>query len=690
MRFLLCKMKALFLRVYQLCFVLFIVTITLQMVHFPIAQNLAYAGDCSDYTAGTVMALQREECGKLPGREWNCTNNHCDYLAEVKEALEEFKACKTDENPQECIKNVVNNKNCLEFYPGDDNKTKREACLKDSNYISNENFTDFDNFTSWESTAETGNLFKTPVVVIHMIFFFISAGLFILKTGFNCPSVSFILMIVGASVSLAGEIGTFFDMKNKLEKLKERFNKTDISFMDIQKNAFDILAEEQGIRSEVEIAKTVVYSIAAASFAGAAALAFKEAWSNQVCVPKVPKADQKSENSATEAAPKELASKFTNVANKIKTKFSEDKVFQSMVHPVPRGILSTTIASMATTLAIYSGLASKKSKERKAEILRIKEKYLSLQPGYDCPSRTDQSRPKCYCNDEFGKKDPEKENSAICKAFWTQSTIAPALEEKADLAALNSLSGPKGCLTLKNEFDPTCKCRKYKDQKGDNSCYKSVLAGPTMNLNNAQWLKNLDATSTSVLSGSSPLNSLNAGENLRMAARIQKIANKNLEDFNSKQPPEAAPFLSVNEASITKAFEEMKKDLSPEMAKDLQEIGVSAPGNSGGIQTSELSGKAQEAMAAIQSKLGLGDSLFYSSGGGSGKRKSPAKNNEFSLGSFGQDSERTAQSHVENVPHNKNFKYGDHDIHKKPSQSLWKIISNRYQKSAYEKLFSDK
>lgn len=57
---------------------------------------------------------------------------------------------------------------------------------------------------------------------------------------------------------------------------------------------------------------------------------------------------------------------------------------------------------------------------------------------------------------------------------------------------------------------------------------------------------------------------------------------------------------------------------------------------------------------------------------------------------FGNDGDNKNNNHVENVPEGeKIYKLGEHAINQSSNTSIWLIISQRYQKSAYNRLFAE-
>ncbi len=345
------------------------------------------------------------------------------------------------------------------------------------------------------------------------------------------------------------------------------------------------------------------------------------------------------------------------------------------------GIL--TISGIAT---IYSGLlykgAAKQEEESKENIKKLEKMIASFKDSYSgyCPKGRDElTDPACYCYTDDGKKNTTRTNSQSCIDLWAKSTYK--LSGDANNYGLGTAVEPVGCVNLNNEFDETCKCKKFVDAKGSNSCKKGVsltLPNDTFStgLATSAGVNNTLKFAANSLNGNPRFDLLSSGSlnaNALKAKQVTRQVATSLEkDKNIKLP-------LIDETNVGKYAAALIGQNNIDNAMK-SSFGATSIGNSRSSNPA-----VENILKAAQVKAGL----EISGGKGLGAKKS--SNNQLSL-NFNDTSGMTGAGQlIQDFPEEaeKNYKYKNSDISNNDSASIFEIISNRYVQSGLKRLFED-
>jgi hypothetical protein len=295
-----------------------------------------------------------------------------------------------------------------------------------------------------------------------------------------------------------------------------------------------------------------------------------------------------------------------------------------------------------------------------------------------CPGgHDDKSNLLCYCY-EMGKKKSNRTNSRACQDLWA-SKDRQLFVRSSDKERGSQAKERVGCVNVNGQFDPNCQCRKFKDQQGNNACRKASfstigLGGFNEAINVAELQKSLDNISAGV-GDPGPLNVSNdtlsaVGDALKRKA----ISNIKTKDENGKPKP-----------MTLKEFDKLQNSFVEKGKKEL------AAGKSPTLFGKSLATSSKKAMDDIKKKSPIGkrDKGLQMEGGKGILAKKKKKKDEvvsFNLDSGGNS---TVQNFGGSNYMDKTYNTGNADINNRKDVSIFKILTNRYNKSGYRRLFEE-
>jgi len=509
------------------------------------------------------------------------------------------------------------------------------------------------------------------------------------------------MILTGAGLGfIAMEIYQYFLLKDKLDKYRKEYREKEIAdaTYNAQVDAFIYLKKEQELIRDIAKKKYYIHLTLTAAFGTASVVALYEmlAPGATKCQASVPKPTAYWENHQIEMIWLFLHNTFMPSAlGKDKLTYG-NKEFKDYL-PTLLGAGATTLVGLTTSLGKYftssAGIATvstlaaflsyqlanehKKVEDQAREnIKKIDEalKEFTADAQQFCPDgRDDLSNPRCYCFKSDGSANQDHSASNTCQNLWHSTFITATASDYANA----SLLGEQGCVSKDEQFDPDCNCKQMINTKtGDDACLKAVPATFDLGkLASAVNIKSTEKDLNDLLKGNLKAANLNDADLSQKATRIQNAKDALLRQFNKDHtPPFSLPDDEQNKLLLRQfAPASLLKDAgNGSLSKPLSEMFP--------INQSSGDKKLQEAVKNLIPKIGYQST----------KEQKPvaAKNDELD---FNVNSSRSSRSASElQFDQNKDkFKFSKQDIHENKGQSLWDILSNRYNRSGLMRLFAD-
>lgn len=230
----------------------------------------------------------------------------------------------------------------------------------------------------------------------------------------------------------------------------------------------------------------------------------------------------------------------------------------------------SVLAGMGTLVAglnLGFVVEDKKLLEKNIEkIKKIKKNFESVMEGrcVDKGDREDMSKPKCFCYTPSGKRNPKRTKSMTCKRYW--AAFDSSIFKEAKDYSEGKGKQRRGCVAFDGQIDPMCKCRDYKNPKGQgNACYKMKIdmsqIGP---IGKALPLGTLGSSVNSITSDPGSLGYLNYSEISRSAAAVREAGKQWLKKFNDRQRKLGRGPLDISPETLGKLATDMKNKM-PEL-----------------------------------------------------------------------------------------------------------------------------
>ena len=349
-------------------------------------------------------------------------------------------------------------------------------------------------------------------------------------------------------------------------------------------------------------------------------------------------------------------------------------------------------AALSGLLSKYSyDIASKAKKHasesgKRIDILEDLKKSFVNNGGAGFSSCTTEERensasPGCFCFTETGNVDEAKKSLQVCKDHFAQASGPNAGQYGVSSASTNS--GLKGCFGKNKSFDPTCSCRAKalakakKDGKkvAKDNCLKFSGKVNLGSLSKLGGLKNLVKDSVNFNRGNISTGDLTGSANgvNKLIGKINKKKKALLKD------KKFAPILK----KVNKLERKLARSLSNRVKKGLADGSIKSPfgsGLSGGGSTDpkDILKDFEKSIKAVKPDFKSGKNL--------GKKGGKRNLNDFNFDEGGTDSAQEIDDLANVMKKDYNF----NDINDNPGNNIFKIITNRYQRSGLRRLFDDK
>ena len=332
----------------------------------------------------------------------------------------------------------------------------------------------------------------------------------------------------------------------------------------------------------------------------------------------------------------------------------------------------STIAAILSWIHMGFMISEAKVANEQAVIIEgIRDKFIGA-ITLDCPNgRENPDELACYCFNEDSSRRTDREESQACQSLYQ------SLDQKYDLESGDLFMGEKaaklGCVARDGSPDPKCDCKKFVDQKsGKNACYQIPLTTGTLGKIATGTGADQILNSANQLTGSqngADLNNL--GSIFNAAKNLGQVKKKLLGEINDKLRQKGKPELNIGKDKIAAIVQSVNDP------KLLSELKKSSPvTTTSNFSDNKLLQNAKEKIKKVDLKFNEGKGFQFNS-------PKEAKNN------FNMDFENSSSNEKTTDFMEKNYKYNNEDIVKNNGASIWKVITNRYNNTAYERLFSE-
>ena len=340
-------------------------------------------------------------------------------------------------------------------------------------------------------------------------------------------------------------------------------------------------------------------------------------------------------------------------------------------------IVSGVMTALYGTLAGGAARAEEKALENAKTVKEMRERFEKMytSAGF-CSSRKEREVPNCYCYTDEGKRDPLKTQSETCQKLW-------AFHDRNLFVAANNKELPssekptrKGCVNRQQQFDADCKCLRTVDERGENSCYKTLvtseaLQGLSSGENVQESLNDLNQITNGGLAGE---NVSGVDLNKRAAQadfRLKNILDKQ-EAFHKKK---GLPSIKKTLVSLNKSFKKNPPKLNLSSGP-LGFKGSTSPFVPKNLQTNI--GKTLKENNDLKKAFTLGNTSV-----------APSKKSRKAKSPFNESAADAPKIMDNFMKKNYDYSKSQNDITDFKDKSLWKIISKRYVETGLERLFED-
>ena len=580
---------------------------------------------CSSLTIFPQRDFDPNEKGQCPQGEnaayrWDNKRNLCVLKKSSAEGREAFQKCQAMEDLKDRKECFENNR---DHFVGEDN-------------------------TVIDDPLE-GKL-STVTASVPMAFFIISAITNKASTG--TPSCLSKKIFKAASIAGIGAEAYFKLLAGrifkKLQKDYEKLEEEDPYSMQIA--AFKFLEDQQREVAKIAGRQKKLYTVLAVSYVSAATLAVLESTAilGKPC-------SQRSSASQSGGQNPTLS-----------------KLFNLLGHSPGIAIVSGVMTSLYTILAKAAGEDQKNALKRAEVAKEIREKFEHMYTTAQfCPSRDNRERPNCYCYTDEGKRNSLRTKSETCQQFWDfhDRDLFVSANNKGLTSA--NFRDREGCVNKQQQFDADCECLKNIDERGQSSCYETLVSANTFNdvpsgTEIQDSIKDLNKITSGGLSGHNFGGSDLKNKAARANFRLKKIFEK--QDAINKKNGE--PSIKRVLGSINSGFKAQPPNLSlasSSLARGMDKNSF-VPSNLQKNIKKSLNTKALKSIFSrkkLQTKKKKNQSIFNESASHAPKI----------MGDF--------------MDKNYDYSKGQSDIVKIKERSLWRIISYRYIQTGLERIFED-
>lgn len=335
-----------------------------------------------------------------------------------------------------------------------------------------------------------------------------------------------------------------------------------------------------------------------------------------------------------------------------------------MMKATTRMILSGILTGMTAMMWMHANKQARVAKNRAEFLRKLKKEFDESTGAISCTAeeRSMSANANCYCYTEGGQRNQARANSQVCQQLFSGKTIAKA----GDFNSLD-FSNQRVCIASNGSADENCNCKKSK------SCLNAIPGGAgSLGLGAISVATNGMQPLNDLANGSIGAGSINGAAAIQGAARLldQKTKLQNKAKLDPKK----------------------EKALSKQIQDSIIASGAGAPVVASGSSSDlPLNMSASDAAAALEKELG-NEGRSFENVNGSPAVAQPGSSNPGDVEGFKLDSEEQpaaidTSAQVAEVMA-QDLDYGKSDITKSDS-NIFKILSNRYQRSGMRRLFDE-
>lgn len=347
------------------------------------------------------------------------------------------------------------------------------------------------------------------------------------------------------------------------------------------------------------------------------------------------------------------------------------KAFGSSTGHLVIGAIAASYNLSLYRSAIEQEKTAKENVEKTKKLLKI---FSASVAGY-CTnsSRSDIDNPNCYCYNNDGSEDQNKSNSETCQKLWHDSKKSYFVKA-GNYAELLKNPKIKICMTKSGQIDKGCKCKQLLSKTDNkNACMKVPMRKNSIGIvQSGLSAKDLATNGNLLFQGTNQVGSLSTETLGRNAAKQKRNLDKLIGKLDKKRA--IAKKTPINDLILSEAIRYSKS--FPK--KDLKNFAIKK--NNVSPTISSFIDNDTEAIDQIETA----SRKVIMSGGSGLKRKSGTTNDETDYSDNGIHQGTNLSSTEEFEVKNK---HTIHDINNNKSVTIFKIISSRYMKTAYKKLF---
>lgn len=354
---------------------------------------------------------------------------------------------------------------------------------------------------------------------------------------------------------------------------------------------------------------------------------------------------------------------------------SDSMVEKAVKSPGVRAAVAGLLAGYSKSIANKAGKLADISSNRIEALKDLRNDFISNGgAGFQQCSEADRkspSKPFCFCYDSNGKQDQSKKENSTCTSIWSTNKLNMiAGTYGKDIG--DSAQGVKGCLRRNGVLDPGCNCRKESSSTSPEAC--TSITG-TISLGALKGLNGLDAVindAAKLTSGQLSTADLANGNNVQKLTNAIKKQTEKMEGDSRYAP-------------TLKKISDLQKNIKGQMTSNIKNKlasnKLSNPfGSFGSDETLATPKSKNDVLAKTKSDIKTLNK-FIDSGSAPSAKKS---NFDFNLGAGSGDSGVEVQDGVAEVMEKK-FNYNS--INENQDSNIFQIISVRYQRSGFQRLF---
>lgn len=636
------------------------------------------------------FAAMADDCAT--GTTFDSTLNRCLTSEEAATVMNAATACNSD---QACYKSVA-----------EDALTKAVADGKVKEQIAN-------------ASGLVNSSLKVAAIAVPFV-----TTVSMLATHSKCPATSAIIMTGAGIVAFAGDTLANSAHKKRLAAIKEEWDDiltngtTTTEATEAQSQAFEMLAKSEDSMNKAAKLKAGIYGIAGAAFAAAAVIAAMEQMKPKpdrcsttasfkkeepfhprelYSLMEIEKTDDLALIVATQNKKFVYASASVDEYEEHKSLFNGLGISRELVEavketsrtiyynlipiqeahavgplttilasPTTRMIMGGVLAAWSVTMAIHASNQATVSKNRAAYLRKMKDDFNDASSAIGCTTtqRADSATPTCYCYNEDGSRNSDRASSTVCTTLFTGI-------DTSTTASSYLTSTTSSCITTSGTEDSTCSCTTTGTCATTGTLSTvSGLDTSTLSLTNSA-LTNLDSVASGTTDAANVNTSASAANAVRLLNAAKTIASK-----------------SASGAAAVKS----QSSLASQVASALQASAAQSGSQYSADSSSSLPKSTAEAVAALSKELTDAKAQnIKTANGDKGTATAPSSGEPAPVLDFGLQKGGGAETAVQVAEAmKKNYDYGTNDINNKSDESIFNILSSRYQQSGLRRLFDEK